>query len=359
MLKKEPVICQYCNKQSANKYILATHQKQTKSCLEIQKAQAVQVVEILYKCEFCNKKIAPSTTLRHQSTCKAKTKIESVNLADKVKDIQTKLDEQIAETLKYKTIVKELEKKNNELTKKVTTTTKISDHPDNTTIQIIDDKYPQDDVTPVIDYVKQPLKLTEEYMLEARESDGYVNITTLCKAGGRKFATWNRSLRAKRFLSVLSNTVQICTQDLVFCSEGFDADGEREATWVHPYVAINIAQWISPHFELKVSMWIYQFLTTGKLIRGQTKTHEELMQKNKKLQLRIEFLEKKYMKCQPRQKITETNVIYILTTSALKAENRYIFGKTVNLTNRLSTYNKTDEHEIVYYQSCIDKEDNV
>ena len=31
-------------------------------------------------------------------------------------------------------------------------------------------------------------------------------------------------------------------------------------------------------------------------------------------------------------------------------------GKATNLTNRLSTYNKTDEHEVVYYQECPDQE---
>jgi hypothetical protein len=29
------------------------------------------------------------------------------------------------------------------------------------------------------------------------------------------------------------------------------------ATWVHPRVAINIAQWISPKFDVKVSAWVY------------------------------------------------------------------------------------------------------
>jgi hypothetical protein len=53
---------------------------------------------------------------------------------------------------------------------------------------------------------------------------------------------------------------------------------------------------------------------------------------------------------------SERNVIYILTTALLKKERRYILGKAENLTNRLSTYNKSDEHEVVYYKSCGDKE---
>jgi hypothetical protein len=61
---------------------------------------------------------------------------------------------------------------------------------------------------------------------------------------------------------------------------------------------------------------------------------------------------KKYVKKQPRQKFDEQNVIYILTTPSLQKDRRYILGKAKNLTNRLSTYNKTDEHEVIFYQVC-------
>ena len=49
-------------------------------------------------------------------------------------------------------------------------------------------------------------------------------------------------------------------------------------------------------------------------------------------------------------------MLYILTTLSLKKDRRYILGKAKNLTNRLSTYNKTDEHEVIYYQDCDDEE---
>lgn len=46
------------------------------------------------------------------------------------------------------------------------------------------------------------------------------------------------------------------------------------------------------------------------------------------------------------------NYVYILTTPAQQEKRVYIFGKTVNLTNRLSTYNKSDEHTVVYHREC-------
>jgi|UniRef100_A0A6C0J240 hypothetical protein len=65
---------------------------------------------------------------------------------------------------------------------------------------------------------------------------------------------------------------------------------------------------------------------------------------------------KKYVKKQPRKQFECSNVIYILTTSSLQKDRRYILGKAKNLTNRLSTYNKTDEHEVLFFQDCGDDE---
>ena len=59
---------------------------------------------------------------------------------------------------------------------------------------------------------------------------------------------------------------------------------------------------------------------------------------------------------QSRLRIDERNVVYMLTTTSLEKERRYIFGKAQDLTSRLSTYNKSDEHIVRYYRSCADKE---
>ena len=65
---------------------------------------------------------------------------------------------------------------------------------------------------------------------------------------------------------------------------------------------------------------------------------------------------KKYVKKQPRAQYDKRNVVYILTTANMKKERRYILGKATNLTSRLSVYNKSDEHEVVYYQECLNEE---
>jgi len=70
---------------------------------------------------------------------------------------------------------------------------------------------------------------------------------------------------------------------------------------------------------------------------------------------RIKQLENKYLKKKPREHYDGENVIYILTTERLKKDRIYILGKATNLTNRLSTYNKSDDHEVVFYKSCNSK----
>ena len=175
----------------------------------------------------------------------------------------------------------------------------------------------------------------------------------MCKAGGKQFKHWKQIERTKAFLQVLSSTVGISAFELIKQNAG--GNGERH-TWVHPQVAINIAQWISPAFDVKVSAWVYEVMMTGKVDITSTKSYRQLQEENKDKQLKINYLTKKYVKRIPRTQFEEKNVIYILTTERLKKDNVYILGKASNLTSRLSTYNKSDEHEVVYYQQCLNED---
>ena len=97
-------------------------------------------------------------------------------------------------------------------------------------------------------------------------------------------------------------------------------------------------------------------MMTGKIDITNTKSYRELKEDNKNKQLKIQLMTKKYVKKQHRIQYEEKNVIYILTTANMRKERRYILGKATNLTSRLSVYNKSDEHEVVYYQECINEE---
>jgi hypothetical protein len=147
--------------------------------------------------------------------------------------------------------------------------------------------------------------------------------------------------------------VLISTDELIKYKTG---DIHIRSTWVHPQVAINIAQWISPQFDVKVSGWVYEIMMTGKVDITNTTSFKQLQQENKNHKIRIQHLTKKYVKAQPRKQYEERNVVYILTTKLMKNDRRYILGKATNLTSRLSVYNKSDEHQVVYYQECGNEE---
>lgn len=94
-----------------------------------------------------------------------------------------------------------------------------------------------------------------------RKDNGYINATALCKACDRKIATYLRAETTKEFLSALSSEVQICTSELTLTIKGF---GVQQGTWVHPYVAINLAQWASPKFAVAVSKWVFDWFNGRK-----------------------------------------------------------------------------------------------
>jgi len=198
-----------------------------------------------------------------------------------------------------------------------------------------------------------PLEVGQEYTIEHHEEDGYINVTNLCKAGDKQFKAWKRTQKTKAFLQVLSMEVNIFTSNLINVEQ---TSNTNKCTWFHPQVAINIAQWVSPQFDVKVSGWVYEIMMTGKVDITNTTSFKKLQEENNGHTLRIQYLTKKYVKSQPRTQYKERNVVYILTTERIKKDRVYILGKANNLTHRLSTYNKSDEHEVVYYQSCGDEE---
>jgi hypothetical protein len=81
-----------------------------------------------------------------------------------------------------------------------------------------------------------------------------------------------------------------------------------------------------------------------------------MINKEDYLNKKIKKLEDICIKKQLRTNYPEDNVIYILTTNANKKDRIYIIGKAKKLKTRLGTYNKTCEHEVVYYKSCSDTE---
>lgn len=99
-------------------------------------------------------------------------------------------------------------------------------------------------------------------VISQREADGYINATAMCKAAGKEWSSYKRLDASNEFIAALEGSLQI-HRDLLIQTI---ATGPNEArgTWVHPQVAVHLAQWLSAEFAVKVSQWIVEWMSGKK-----------------------------------------------------------------------------------------------
>src|ERR1700678_3288414 len=96
-------------------------------------------------------------------------------------------------------------------------------------------------------------------LIEQRRSDRYMNATAMCQANGKLWGHYWKNESSQEYVNELSTTIGIPILDLVQSEVG----GSHSGTWVHPRIAIHLAQWCSAKFAVAVSGWIEELLTTG------------------------------------------------------------------------------------------------
>ena len=168
--------------------------------------------------------------------------------------------------------------------------------------------------------------------------DGYINATQLCKAGNKKFSHWNSLDNTKYLLNELSRSAGIPADLLIQSITG--GKNEDRKTWIHPDLAVQLAQWISPIFALKVSRWIRELAMTGKVLLGEEKNNDELL----KLQKEIKLVEIKYTKLLKKRnyhKFKQGPVFYIISDSDGKSMKYKVGIDLVDVNVRLQQHRST------------------
>jgi hypothetical protein len=201
--------------------------------------------------------------------------------------------------------------------------------------------------------IKSQTLILNNVIIISRSEDNYINATQLCKAGDKKFNHWITLESTKELITELESDTGIPASELVEINKG--GNYKNQSTWIHPDLAIQLAQWISAKFALQVSKWIRKLFSNSKVeitIKALKCKEKELKIKNEKIKL----LENLHIKKQKRENYPDKYVIYILTTEENKKNGIHIIGKAKDLKTRLSTYNKTTEHEVVYYKGCKNEE---
>lgn len=97
-------------------------------------------------------------------------------------------------------------------------------------------------------------------VIEQRASDGYINASQLCTVAGKQWYQYFREETAGHFRRALANKTGISEQRLI--EQAPDSDG-RLSTWVHPQIALHLAQWLSADFAVQVTEWIQEWMSGG------------------------------------------------------------------------------------------------
>ena len=202
--------------------------------------------------------------------------------------------------------------------------------------------------------------LLNNISINSRKGDMYINAIQLCKAGDKLFNDWYSLDSTKKLITDLKKEITNDTINeeliLIDCIEhnSIDSISISEEIWIHPMVALELALFISTNFMLQINKWIYKLLNNSIL---ETKINilksKDITIKSK--EERIKLLEDTYLKKHDRIKYNGKNIIYMITNDYNKSNRNYIIGKAIDLTNRLTSYNKSTEHEVIYYKSCKDE----
>ena len=96
-------------------------------------------------------------------------------------------------------------------------------------------------------------------LIQQRAADGYINATAMCKAAGKLWGHYRESTTAKAFLQALSSDIGIPISEIAQSIKGGDV--ALQGTWIHPQVAVHLAQWLSPQFAVKVSQWVIEWMS--------------------------------------------------------------------------------------------------
>lgn len=113
------------------------------------------------------------------------------------------------------------------------------------------------------------------YEVEQRIADGFINATAMCVSVEKDLSHWIRLETTFDLVSSLAEDLCIKPRTtnpgtsiytrvsasfptLVITKKGSPVNGG--GTWIHPDLAIQLAQWLSPKFALAVSKWIRTWL---------------------------------------------------------------------------------------------------
>lgn len=99
-------------------------------------------------------------------------------------------------------------------------------------------------------------------VIRQRSSDGYINATAMCRAAGKEWSEYRRLRQTGLFFDALALDLGVPQVQLFITYQGTPGgDRRNQGTWVHPQIAIDLAQWLSPEFKIRVTRWVMEWMS--------------------------------------------------------------------------------------------------
>lgn len=104
--------------------------------------------------------------------------------------------------------------------------------------------------------------VSEGVIIGQRAVDGYFNASAACQAARKSWSHYWTNASTQAYLKELAADTGIPISELIQSFRG--GNPTQQGTWVHPDVAIHLAQWLSPRFAVLVTRWVREWMARGK-----------------------------------------------------------------------------------------------
>jgi hypothetical protein len=188
-----------------------------------------------------------------------------------------------------------------------------------------------------------------------------VNVTKLCKDGGKEFKEWGRLDGSKNITFEVGEVEGIPPTSLL---EVYQSGKLRElsGTYAHPHLVPHIASWISPSFAVKVSRIVNDHLVREyrEQIREKTDKIDELMtqmkNQNDKLDAQNKNLTEQNRKIEAQNKkldlqtgeLSALKLINLKQTSLLEDQRRMLQVVNENVIESVSVLHHVSDKSVPY-----------
>ena len=263
-------MCEFCKAEFSVNSSLQRHIKTSKTCLQLRsdkkENQDKKKIVKQFECHGCSKNFTNKKNMNtHIEICEEirvkkikeehKKELEKLN-KDHIKEIEELNKDHIKELKLKDNIINDLKKDITDLQEKFLIYKTNNESNKHIVSQPIN--------TNSIHNFKLTLEDNSEITIPVR-SDGYVNVTLLCKASNKRIDNWKATKESKALLAsfkAIPDNQGIAILDII---KGGNISESIQGTFAHPDIAIQIAQWCSPNFALQVSRWVRELLFTGKV----------------------------------------------------------------------------------------------